>query len=169
LVVLGSLFVISSYRPLQLTHCRDWTGRCERRGGSQHSWPCQFCEDLILGSERSCLTFSHHKDVVDSRQDVLPVRNHDGNAAPCSNAQYRLGQCIFTLSIEIRVGLIQNDQEGRAVKRSSQPDPLPLSAGKQNGYQPEEPRWGYEISVAKPLGLPDLPPPRETRVLHGRE
>src|SRR5262245_61288175 len=28
---------------------------------------------------------------------------------------------------------------------------------------------GYEISVAKPRGLPDLPPPRETRVLRGRK
>ena len=56
--------------------------------------------------------------------------NNNNNASPGSHAENRCSKRILSTAIEIRIRLIENDQEGIAIKRTSERDTLPLTRRK---------------------------------------
>ncbi len=94
-------------------------------------------EDFGLRPEGRELAFAHHGDQVDGGKRAWPVGDHDGNAAAGAHRAQRLGQGMLALGVEVRVRLIQHDQEGIAVERAGKPDALALTGGQRGALRPE--------------------------------
>jgi hypothetical protein len=55
------------------------------------------------------------------------VSDDDRDAVPGAHAEERLGQSLLPRAVEVRVRLVEDDQEGIAVKRAREPHPLALT------------------------------------------
>ena len=53
--------------------------------------------------------------------------NDDDDAAAGTNAEDCRRQSLFTVAVEIGVGLVQNDQEGIAIECAGERNPLALA------------------------------------------
>ena len=90
-------------------------------------WPCDPGKHLVLGSEDLGARLIQDEDCVDGGECARSMRDHDDDAAAPAHAKYRLRQRRLAVGVEVRVGLVEHDEEGVAVECARERDPLLLT------------------------------------------
>ncbi len=69
----------------------------------------------------------HRQHQIDAGQRARPVGDDHDDAAARPHAEDRLRQRLFALGVEVRVGLVEDDEERVAEQGARQGDTLPLA------------------------------------------
>ena len=89
-------------------------------------WLQLLCENLFLRSEGRHAAILDDTDHVDSCERARPVGDHHGDATSRLDADDGLGKGGFAFGVEVRVRLVEDDEERIAVERAGQADALAL-------------------------------------------
>ncbi len=88
-------------------------------------------EHLVLRPESLRPAVGHHQNEVDRGERARAVRDHDDDAPAGPGREDRLGQGLLPLGVEVRVRLVEHDQEGIAVERARKRNALALAGGER--------------------------------------
>ena len=93
--------------------------------------PTACCSISSLRSERLHAALVQDEHVVDAGQRARAVRDDDRDAAARAHTADRTGQRLARRRVEVRVRLVEHDQERVAVEGAGQRDALALAAGQR--------------------------------------
>src|SRR5689334_1092781 len=94
---------------------------------------CQhFLHNLVARPERLLQAVREHQDLVADGQRGWPVRDQDDDRAAVLRGRNRLMERRLALVVEVRVRLVEYDQERIAIESARQRDALPLPGGQRD-------------------------------------
>src|SRR3954447_4468096 len=74
-------------------------------------------------------TVQHCEHLIDARECARTMGNDDDDGSPRARSHDRLRQSLVAVGIEVRIRLIEDDQERIAVERARKRNALALSGG----------------------------------------
>src|ERR1700761_475203 len=86
-------------------------------------------EDLLFRSELLLAALGHDQNIVDTGNGTRTMGYHDRDGATRPQAENGPGQRFVAFGVEVRIGLVENDQERIAIESARERDALGLSGG----------------------------------------
>src|SRR5215208_6848028 len=119
-------------RPLARRHPRQAAALRRPRPRRAHRGALHdLAQHLALRPEGLHPSLTHDEQIVDGGEGARTVRHHDDDLSARPRGRDRGGQRLLALGIEVRVRLVEHDQERIAVERAGKCDALALPCRKR--------------------------------------